>query len=73
MIMNQGIYSGSQKTGLLRLIQIVFGRHRYSTISVRRMGMDTDTMRIVRLMKSHWGLIGRHKKAIIAEAQDNRV
>jgi len=38
------------------------------TIGVRRMGMDTDTTRIVRLMKSHWVLIDRHKKAI-AEAQ----
>ena len=38
------------------------------TISVRRMGMDADTMRIVRLMKSHWDLIDRYKKAI-AEAQ----
>ncbi|KAN0069130.1 hypothetical protein V8E54_012759 [Elaphomyces granulatus] len=38
------------------------------TIGVRRMAMDVDTMRIVRLMKSHWDLIDR-KKMAIAEAQ----
>jgi hypothetical protein len=29
------------------------------------MGMDADTIQKVRLMKSHWGLIDRHKKAIV--------
>jgi len=38
------------------------------TIGVRRMAMDADTMRIVRLMKSHWDLIDRNKMAI-AKAQ----
>ena len=35
------------------------------TIGVRRMAIDADTMRIVRLMKSHWDLIDR-KKMVIA-------
>ena len=37
------------------------------TVGVRRMAMEADTMRIIRLMKSHWDLMDRKKKAI-AEA-----
>jgi len=42
-------------------IERLFSEGR-DAIGVRRMAMEADTMRIVRLMKSHWDLIDRKKK-----------
>ena len=37
----------------------------YNSVRIRCMGMAADTME--RLMKSHWDLIDRYKKAIAKE------